>query len=152
MTIRAAIPDDLPAMQEIVERAYSPYIERMGRPPGPMLDDYAERIGLKQASVAEYDEQVGGLLVLIDQEDHLLLDNIAVHPKAQGRGLGRLLLDFAETEARRRGYEELRLYTHESMTENILLYGKLGWEETGRAMQSGFERVFMKKKVTEVSV
>lgn len=147
MTIRAAFPDDLPAMQEIVERAYSPYIERMGRPPGPMLDDYAERIGLKQASVAEYDGRVGGLLVLIDQEDHLLLDNIAVHPDAQGRGLGRQLLDFAEAEARRRSFDELRLYTHESMTENIVLYGKLGWQETGRAVQAGFERVFMRKQL-----
>lgn len=147
MTIRAAVPDDLPAMQEIVEGAYSPYIERMGRPPGPMLDDYAKRIGLKQASVAEYDGRVGGLLVLIDEDDHLLLDNIAVHPDAQGRGLGRQLLDFAEAEACRRNYDELRLYTHESMTENIVLYSKLGWEETGRATQAGFERVFMKKKV-----
>ncbi len=147
MTLRAANPDDLPAIQEIVEQAYSPYIDRMGRPPGPMLDDYAKRIELEQASVAEVDGGVGGLLVLIDQDGYLLLDNIAVHPDAQGRGLGRELMNFAEAEALRRGYAELRLYTHESMTENIALYGKLGWEETGRALQAGFERVFMRKEV-----
>lgn len=147
MTIRAAVSDDLPAIQEIVECAYSRYVERMGRPPGPMLDDYAKRIELKQASVAEYEGRVGGLLVLIDEQDHLLLDNIAVHPDAQGRGLGRQLMDFAQAEARRREYGELRLYTHESMIENIALYSKLGWEETGRAVQAGFERVFMRKRV-----
>ncbi len=149
MTIRTAVPGDLPAIQEIVERAYSPYIERMGRPPGPMLDDYARRIEQHEASVVEYEKGVGGLLVLIDQEDHLLLDNVAVHPDAQGHGLGRKLMDHAEAEAVRRGFGELRLYTHESMTENIALYGRLGWEETGRGQQAGFERVFMRKAVGE---
>lgn len=147
MTLRAATPDDLPAIQEIVERAYSPYIERMGKPPGPMLDDYAKRIEANQVRVADIGGRIGGLLVLIDQGDHLLLDNIAVHPEAQGQGLGRQIMDFAEAEATRRGFGELRLYTHESMTENIMLYGKLGWEETGRALQAGFERVFMRKKI-----
>ena len=147
MTLRAATPDDLPAIQEIVERAYSPYIERMGKPPGPMLDDYAKRIEANQVRVADIGGRIGGLLVLIDQGDHLLLDNIAVHPEAQGQGLGRQMMDFAEAEAARRGYGELRLYTHESMTENIALYGRLGWAETGRALQAGFERVFMRKKV-----
>ena len=147
MTLRTATPDDLPAIREIVERAYGPYIERMGKPPGPMLDDYAKRIEANQVRVADVEGRVGGLLVLIDQPDHLLLDNIAVHPEAQGQGLGRRMMDFAEAEAVRRGFGELRLYTHESMTENIMLYGKLGWKETGRALQAGFARVFMRKKV-----
>lgn len=147
MTIRAAKPADLSSIEEIVERAYSPYIERMGRPPGPMLDDYAKRIDAGEASVVEHGGGVGGFLVLIDQEDHLLLDNVAVHPDAQGHGLGRKLMDYADAEARRRGYNELQLYTHESMTENIVLYGRLGWEETGRGLQAGFERVFMRKRL-----
>ena len=147
MTLRSATPNDLPAIREIVALAYSPYIERMGRPPGPMLDDYAQRIEAGQARVADIGGRIGGLLVLIDQGDHLLLDNIAVHPEAQGQGLGRQMMDFAEAEAARRGYGELRLYTHESMTEHSALYGRLGWAETGRALQAGFERVFMRKKV-----
>ena len=147
MSIRVAAPTDLSAIQAIVDRAYRPYIERMGRPPGPMLDDYAKRIDAGEAFVVEHDGAIGGLLVLIDQEDHLLLDNVAVHPDAQGHGLGRKLMDYADAEAKRRGYDELQLYTHESMTENIVLYGRLGWEETGRGLQAGFERVFMRKRV-----
>lgn len=147
MTIRAANLTDLPAIREIIERAYSPYIARMGRRPGPMLDDYAKRIEQGEATVVEHEGAIGGLLVLIDQEECLLLDNVAVHPDAQGHGLGRKLMDHAETEARRRGYGELQLYTHETMTENIVLYGRLGWEETGRGLQAGFERVFMRKRV-----
>jgi len=75
----------------------------------------------------------------------LLLDNVAVDPNHQGKGIGRALIDFAEQEARRRGHAEIRLYTHQSMHENIVLYPRLGYEETGRGEQAGFQRVFFRK-------
>ena len=31
------------------------------------------------------------------------------------------------------------------MTENIALYARTGWTETGRANQDGFDRVFFRK-------
>jgi hypothetical protein len=42
--IRAATAADVPAVTEIVDEAYRHYIARMGKPPGPMLDDYAARV------------------------------------------------------------------------------------------------------------
>ena len=65
----------------------------------------------------------------------------------QGLGLGRRLLFFAEAEALRRGYHEIRLYTHETMTENQRIYATIGYEETGRATEAGYERVFMRKQL-----
>jgi ribosomal protein S18 acetylase RimI-like enzyme len=88
--------------------------------------------------------------VLLPQPDHLLLDNIAVRPDRQRRGFGRRLIGLAESEARRRGYSEIRLYTHETMTENIALYRRLGFVETGRGHQSGYDRVFMSKPLAEL--
>ncbi len=145
MRIRPADAGDLASVERIVRDAYTKYIARIGKPPGPMLDDYAVLIRAHQVWVAG--EPVAGLIVLIPEADHLLLDNIAVDPSAQGTGLGRILMDFADTEARRRGYSELRLYTHEMMTENIALYSRIGWTETGRAEQNGFARVFFRKAV-----
>ena len=74
-------------------------------------------------------------------------DNIAVQPDRQGRGLGRALIAFAEAEARRLGFAELRLYTHQKMTENIGFYKRLGFDETGRGCEAGYDRVFMRKQV-----
>ena len=74
----------------------------------------------------------------------LLLDNIAVHPDYQGRGIGRALLERADAEALFQGYDELRLYTHETMTENIALYTRSGWVETHRGHHAGYARVFMR--------
>jgi ribosomal protein S18 acetylase RimI-like enzyme len=62
-------------------------------------------------------------------------------------GLGRRLLAFAEREAQRRGYPEIRLYTHRLMTENQRLYASIGYEETGRGEEAGYERVFMRKRL-----
>jgi len=143
--IRPAEAADLPAVERIVQAAYSMYIARIGKKPGPMLDDYAALIGDGCVWVAGV--PVAGLVVLLAEPDHLLLDNVAVDPAAQGQGLGRALITFAGEEARRRGYREMRLYTHQMMTENIDLYRRTGWQETGRGEQGGFARVFFRKDV-----
>ena len=146
--LRTARPEDRAAVEAIVEAAYTIYIERIGKPPGPMLDDYARLIEAGAVSVLE---ELGGalaaIIVLVPGPDHLLLDNIAVRPDRQGRGLGRHLIAFAESEALRLGYAELRLYTHEKMTENIALYTRLDFRETGRGHHAGYDRVFMTKKI-----
>jgi ribosomal protein S18 acetylase RimI-like enzyme len=146
--IRVANAADRTAIEAIVRAAYSIYVGRIGKPPGPMLDDYAARIAAGAVSVLEEAcGTVAGIIVLVPQADHLLLDNIAVRPDRQGNGFGRRLIAFAETEARRRGYSELRLYTHQTMTENIALYTRLGFAEIGRGRHEGYDRVSMAKRV-----
>ena len=92
---------------------------------------------------------VAGIIVLLPRPDHLLLDNIAIASARQGSGLGRRLLAFAEAEAVRRGYCEIRLATHQKMTESQRLYAAIGYEETGRGTEAGYERVFMSKRLAE---
>jgi len=146
--IRLADNDDQATVESIVAAAYSIYIERIGKPPGPMLDDYPARIAETAVSVIEDPAgTIAGLIVLLPKPDHLLLDNIAVRPEWQGKGLGRELIRFAESEGRRLGYRELRLYTHALMTENIALYKRVGFVETGRGAQDGYDRVFMTKRI-----
>lgn len=142
---RLARPEEAVALGRLVTDAYTRYVARMGKRPGPMLDDYARRVADGQAWVLESDGALSGLIVLEDDGDALLLDNVAVSPAAQGKGHGRALIAFAEEEARRRGRAHLRLYTHVLMTENIALYGRLGFRETGRISEKGFERVYMAK-------
>lgn len=47
-------------------------------------------------------------------------------------GVGRTLLQLAETEARRLGYDSIYLSAHEKMTENQSLYAKIGYREYAR--------------------
>lgn len=145
--IRAANADDASVIGQIVEQAYRHYVPRIGKPPGPMLDDYGARVAEGVVWVIGEGSAIAGIIVLLPRPDHLLLDNIAVAPTRQGSGLGRRLLAFAEAEAVRRGYREIRLYTHRTMTENQRLYAAVGYEETGRGTEAGYERVFMRKRL-----
>src|SRR5215467_6530307 len=149
LRIRAATSADVPAIANIVEQAYRHYIARIGKPLGPMLDDYAARVAEGAVWVLEERAVIAAIIVLLSAPDYLLLDNIAVSPARQGLGLGRRLLAFAEAEALRRGYREIRLYTHQTMVENQRLYASIGYEETGRGAEAGYERVFMRKQLRD---
>lgn len=145
--IRPAVPADQARIEAIAEAAYSPYLDRMNRRPAPMDDDYRGRIAGGLTFVLEENGEILGLLVLENPPDHLLLYNIAIDPAHHGRGLGRRLLAFTEAEARRRGYDAVVLYTNEVMVENIALYGRLGYVETGRKLDRGYHRVYFRKSL-----
>ena len=127
--------------------AYHHYIARIGKPPGPMLDDYEQRVAAGQTWVLDEAGRIVGVLVLEETPSGFLLDNIAVLPVCHGKGFGRVLIEFAEAEARRRGFAEIHLYTHELMHENIALYQRIGFVETHRVSEKGYARVYMTKRL-----
>jgi ribosomal protein S18 acetylase RimI-like enzyme len=145
VTVRRATPADVPALYVVANEAYLLYVPRIGRMPAPMTADYSAAVQSGQAWVAEVDGQVLGLLVLVVCQGYLLIENIAVLPSAQRRGIGGRLLMLAEDEARANGLGEIRLYTNEGMTENLAYYPRHGYRETRRAEEQGFRRVFFSK-------
>ena len=74
--------------------AYVKYVPHMDRPPGPMLDNYAQRIASDKAFVATNTEFISGVIILIEAADHLLHDNIAVDLAMQGLRISGRLVDF----------------------------------------------------------
>ena len=146
-SFRPAKESDAAAVESCVHAAYRHYIERIGRKPGPMLDDYLEAIRKRQVTVAESGGKVVGILVLDRSVEGFLLENVAVDPAHGGRGFGRALLEFAEAEAKRAGFDSIYLYTHEMMAENRALYTKIGYVQYDRRVEAGLPRVFMRKKL-----
>lgn len=117
-------------MEDIVHRAYQPWVERIGARPAPLDADYASLIAAGSVYVTGASGP-DGLIVLVPEEGVLLVENVAVRPDRQGQGTGRRLLAFAESEARRLGLGALRLFTHIGMPDNIQLYQSLGYVVTG---------------------
>lgn len=149
LQIRQALPDDVHDVFRIVNDAYSPYVEQIGREPAPMSADYEELVASDRVWVALRDDQtIVGVVVLRPQPESLLLENVAVDPAEQGRGIGRVLIAFAEGQARYLGKPELTLYTNAAMGDNLRLYPALGFVEAGRTTDEGFERVFFRKPVS----
>jgi ribosomal protein S18 acetylase RimI-like enzyme len=148
--VRSATSDDVDGITRLVVAAFGKYVERIGKPPAPMTADYAELLGTSRVWVIdgaaiEGAEEIVGMLVTRAEPDHLLIDSIAAAPTAQGSGLGRLLLERAERDAREQGLVEMRLVTNEAMTENLSYYPRRGFHETGRGLQDGYHRVFFAK-------
>ena len=89
---------------------------------------------------------------MIPAGDHLLIENIAVRPGQQGRGLGDRLLRHAETVALTSGFAELQLYTNAAFASNLAFYAKRGYEEYRRGtMVPGSTTVFMRKTLPDAS-
>ena len=143
--LRPASPDDVAAIAACAKAAYAKYLPRMDRAPAPMVADFAAHVAAGEVHVLTVGGAVAAYIVVMVRPDCLFVDNIAVTPERQGLGLGRRLMAFAAETARRRGLPALRLYTNVAMTENLDFYGRLGFVETGRRRESGFERVYMAK-------
>jgi len=101
--------------------------------------------------VIELYEENGRLLALIEtipQPDFLLIENIAVHPEWQRRGVGKALLRHAEHSARSSGMPELRLYTNAAFTSNVAFYTRHGFSESAReTLPDGGWLVHMRRQV-----
>lgn len=145
--VRRATAADVPDIERIVREAYGPYVDRIGRPPGPMSETYADLVARGLVSVLVDEHGVCGFVVLILGVDGALLDNVAIADRVRGQGAGRRLIGHAESVAREAGFEAIRLYTHERMVENRALYPRLGYVETHRATEDGFERVHFAKRL-----
>lgn len=146
--MRRARADEATAIAALTERAYAGYVPILGRRPAPMDDDFAARIASGEAFVLERGGAVVALAILEDAPDHLWIESLAVEPFQHGAGIGRALLAFAEEEARRRGYGELRLLTNERMERNLAIYARAGFTECERREEDGFRRVFMRRVLT----
>jgi ribosomal protein S18 acetylase RimI-like enzyme len=147
----AAAPD-LVAVRACVQAAYAHYVPRIGQQPAPMGADYAVLIERRVVWVLLGPESaVRGVLVMLPEDDAMFIENVAVHPDHQQQGLGRRLLEFAEQQALATGLSALTLYTNEQMVENIAMYRHLGFEETERKLDHGFNRVFMRKSLAYLS-
>ncbi len=141
--MRQATAKDLDTIHAVIQAAYAKYLSRMPKPPAPMLRDYTGYI--EQGAVWVTGQPINGLISLTPAGDRLLIENIAVHPVAQGTGLGAELMRFAEQQAAQRKLRRLILYTHEVMTENQAIYAHLGYHEVDRRTEDGYRRIYMQK-------
>lgn len=142
--VRVAVAADRSAVEDVVRQAYEPWVAELGGRPAPTDADYAALIAAGSVYVSGTAE-VSGVVVLEPEPDALLLDNLAVRPDRQGRGIGHELLAFAEVTAERLGLPAIRLFTHEKMTGNIRLYDALGYVITGRQPIGAGHLVHMRK-------
>ncbi|TMK20700.1 MAG: GNAT family N-acetyltransferase, partial [Alphaproteobacteria bacterium] len=142
--IRKATAEDTARIGAIARAAYGKYVPRIGREPAPMVADFAAEVAVGRVVVIGTAGAVDGYMIAWPETDAYVIDNIAIDPARQGEGLGRQLMDHAVGEAKRRRLAAIRLYTNAAMTENLSMYAHMGFVETHRAIEKGFNRVYMR--------
>jgi ribosomal protein S18 acetylase RimI-like enzyme len=125
--IRPAVPEDVARIRDLTRAAYAKWVALIGREPLPMQADYERAVAEHTIDLLIVDGAVAGLVETILRPDHLWIENVAVAPEQQGRGLGRLLLDHAERRAVQSGRAEIRLLTNQAFAANLELYARRGY-------------------------
>lgn len=145
--LRRAEPRDVPEIKNLTRAAYAPWVDVIGREPLPMIADYDAAIENHIIELAVEAGELRGLIEMVEEPDSLLIENIAVAPSYQGRGLGSALLRHAEKWADKLGLPTLRLYTNQKFQSNIALYERFGfWVESTEPFKEGWT-VYMRKSL-----
>ncbi len=142
---RRARDGEANAIRALLQAAYAVYVPRMGRLPLTMETDFAAVVRDHLVWVLLEEDRLIAVLHLLSRPDHLFIDDIAVRTDRQRQGMGKRLLAFAEEEARRCGHHEIRLFTNETMIENVALYEGIGYREYHREWHRGTAIIYMRK-------
>ncbi len=130
--LRRATAADATNVRALTRTAYAKWVPLIGREPIPMTADYDRAVA---DHIIDLWEERGQLLALIEVApgpDHLLIENVAVRPNRQGKGLGSKLLHHAERFALSLGLNEVRLYTNAAFASNLSFYSRRGYQEYQR--------------------
>jgi ribosomal protein S18 acetylase RimI-like enzyme len=143
-TIREGTERDLERIVEIKVRnwkdTYGPLVPHdVLRPfldPAAQLDYARKSFGSTRAIllVAEDDEGkiIGFSMAFLDPGPDPWLESLHVHPEAQSRGAGTLLMRATASELERRGHDTMRLGVVEGNTGAERFYERLGGVDAGR--------------------
>jgi ribosomal protein S18 acetylase RimI-like enzyme len=144
--LRRGAPGDAAAIRALTRAAYAKWVEPSGREPDPMTADYEAAVRAHRFDLLYVDGALAALIETVDEGDVLLVENVAVAPVHQGRGLGSRLLTLADEIAQSEGKRRVRLYTNKLWAENIRLYERLGYRiDREEPVAPGLVRVHMSK-------
>ena len=146
--LRHASEADVEDIANLTRAAYAKWIPAIGREPKPMAADYRAVVRSNRFDLLYLDGTLAALIETIDQGDGLLIENLAVLPEFQRRGLGSRLMLHAEDIARSLGHERIWLYTNRRFTGNVELYVRLGYQvDSEEPIDAGMMRTNMSKRV-----
>lgn len=145
---RRAEAKDAIAIRELTRAAYAKWVEVIGREPMPMVADYSAALREHLFDLIYLRGTLAGLIETHVGLDHLLIINIAVAPDFQNRGLGKMLMAYAEAQAVALRFSEIKLYTNQRFTENIQFYARLGYTVEREEPMNGGVAVHMRKVLT----
>ena len=126
--MRPAIVMDIAKIQVCLRQAYAVYIPRIGADAPPFHTEFEKHVANGHIHVMPADGEIAAFIISYPVGNFLRIENLAVSPRYQGQGLGKLLLRFADDRAERLRLHAIDLFTHPKLTETIEFYRHNGFE------------------------
>ncbi|WP_405566488.1 GNAT family N-acetyltransferase [Polaribacter sp. Asnod6-C07] len=89
---------------------------------------------------AKYNNEIVGVVSIINQKSFYELSKMAVNPQFQGLKIGLKLMEFSIDFAKKQNWKSITLYSHRSLVPAINLYKKMGFKEIPVEENSHYER------------
>jgi ribosomal protein S18 acetylase RimI-like enzyme len=140
------LPQDFDHWEELLDLILSSFRYMIGviDPPSSAFRLTAESLRDKAAGEAVFlallDGRMAGCVFLAEKKDHFYLGKLAIDPACQGQGIGRRLVEAAESHARAAGKPVIELQVRVELTGNQATFRRLGFRETDRTAHAGFDR------------
>jgi ribosomal protein S18 acetylase RimI-like enzyme len=145
VSLRVAREGDADAIRALTRAAYAKWVDVTGREPLPMRVDYSDAMRRHRFDLLYIGSRLAALIETVADGDCLLIQNVAVLPEFQGRGLGTRLLKRAEELAATLEMAGMRLYTNKLFVQNLRLYEALGYRVEREEELNGGVAVHMRK-------
>ncbi len=153
--LREAKPEDVDPIYALLDAAFSPYKDQYP------IDAYNSTVASKEVLtqripseeewiyVVTIDEAIVGTVSLhIKDGDNLYFYTMAVDPKFQGRGIGKILFNKLDQMAQLHGCSVISLETSDPLQTTHVIYEKMGYKRTGKTRPyHGIEVFEMEKRL-----
>jgi ribosomal protein S18 acetylase RimI-like enzyme len=141
IVIRQAEEHEAAAVTAVIHAAFEPYRGKLV-PDSSAHAETVETVRGKMvnggAVLAELDGRLVAVTLFEREDDALYIGRLAVLPEARRIGLAQRLVEAVEVIARERGIRRLTLGVRLALDDNIRLFTRLGFRETGRTSHPGF--------------
>jgi len=142
LTTREATIDEAPAVLAVILAAFAQYRGSLV-PESSAFTETADTVRARMtqgggAVVVERDGRMLAATLYEPLDDSLYIGRLAVLPEARRGGVAVLLIRAVEAIARARGIPRLKLGVRLALADNIRLFTRLGFRETGRTAHPGF--------------
>ncbi len=151
--IRRARARDLTHIAAIEDAGGPQFREHFGADINPILlspatdgRQRAEKPGFLLVAAADQTSPPVGFVHVLVLDGNAHLEQISVLPDHQHRGLGRMLVEAAEDEARSRGFTRMSLCTFRDVPWNGPYYRSLGFREVAEADLAPYEARLREKE------
>jgi GNAT superfamily N-acetyltransferase len=134
-------PEQAEIVHHLSQEAFAP--QRALDPPSGVatesVHDVRDDLARGEAALGWLGSRPVACMRMVAGAGRLHVRRLAVSPDLQGRGLGRAMMAWAESLARRRGLPEVTVAVRLALVGNRAFYGRLGYHPAGEHAHPGYD-------------